>query len=173
MLALIIAISITVLDQATKYVVRLELPLGVPVPVIPGFFDLTYLRNTGAAWGLLGGQNWLLTVVSLLMLALMLCFRRSFLSDTPTHRVALGLMVGGIVGNVLDRVRLGWVTDFLDFHVAGRHWPAFNVADAAICMGVGLYILTCWWSARRAERPSCPCADVETNARDREDTSPR
>ncbi|MBN1268855.1 MAG: signal peptidase II [Kiritimatiellae bacterium] len=152
MLALIIAILVTVLDQVTKYSVRMEFALGESVVVIPGFFDLTYLRNTGAAWGMLGGQNALLTVLSVVMLAAMVLFRRAFLSDTLEHRIALGLMVGGIIGNLLDRMRLGWVTDFLDFHIAGHHWPAFNVADAAICVGVGLYVISSWWMARHALR---------------------
>jgi signal peptidase II len=147
MLVLILGLIITVLDQVTKYVVRLTFAVGESRPVIHGFFDLTYVRNTGAAWGILGGQNASLTILSVVMLAAILFFRRSFLSDTWEHRVALGLMVGGIVGNLMDRLRLGWVTDFLDFHWSGYHWPSFNVADAAICIGVGIYILSAMWLA--------------------------
>jgi len=134
MLALSISIIITVLDQVTKYFVRSGFALGESVSVIPGLMNLTYLRNTGAAWGMLGGQNTALTILSVVMLLVMIIFRRSFLSDTLTHRIALGLMIGGIVGNLIDRVRLEWVTDFLDFYVAGHHWPCFNIADAAICI---------------------------------------
>jgi signal peptidase II len=138
---------ITVFDQVTKYVVRLTFAVGESRPVIQGFFDLTYVRNTGAAWGILGGQNVSLTILSIVMLAAILVFRRSFLSDTWEHRVALGLMVGGIVGNLMDRLRLGWVTDFLDFYWKRYHWPCFNVADAAICIGVGIYVLSAMWLA--------------------------
>ena len=145
MLVLILGLVITVLDQVTKYVVRLTFAVGESHPVIHGFFDLTYVRNTGAAWGILGGQNASLTILSIVMLAAILIFRRSFLSDTWEHRLALGLMVGGIVGNLMDRLRLGWVTDFLDFYCRGYHWPSFNVADAAICVGVGIYILSSMW----------------------------
>jgi signal peptidase II len=147
MLVLILGLVITVLDQVTKYVVRLTFAVGESHPVIHGFFDLTYVRNTGAAWGILGGQNASLTILSIVMLAAILIFRRSFLSDTWEHRLALGLMVGGIVGNLMDRLRLGWVTDFLDFYCRGYHWPSFNVADAAICVGVGIYILSSMWLA--------------------------
>jgi signal peptidase II len=147
MLVLLLGLVITVLDQVTKYVVRLTFAVGESRPVVHGFFDLTYVRNTGAAWGILGGQNASLTILSVVMLAAILIFRRSFLSDTWEHRVALGLMVGGIVGNLMDRLRLGWVTDFLDFHYKGYHWPSFNVADAAICVGVGIYILSAMWLA--------------------------
>jgi signal peptidase II len=147
MWVLALGFIIAVLDQATKQVVRMTFTVGESRPIIHGFFDLTYVRNTGAAWGILGGQNASLTILSMVMLAIILVFRRSFLSDTWEHRVALGFMVGGIVGNVMDRLRLEWVTDFLDFHWKGYHWPSFNVADAAICLGVGIYILSATWLA--------------------------
>ncbi|MBU0679050.1 MAG: signal peptidase II [Verrucomicrobia bacterium] len=167
MVALVIALLITVLDQLTKQIVRLSFALGESRPVIEGCFDLTYLRNTGAAWGILGGQNTSLTVISLVILIVMVIFRRSFLSDTLEHRIALGLMVGGIVGNLLDRMRQGWVTDFLDFYVGNHHWPAFNVADAAICVGVGIYILSSLWISTHplADRRSSDSSDAERKER--------
>ena len=142
MLALGLAIIIAVADQWTKLAIRTQFRLGESRGIIPGFFHLTYVRNTGAAWGLLGGYNNLLVVLSAVMLGVLLLFRRSFLSDSIAHRIALGLLVGGILGNLLDRVRLEYVVDFLDFHLRGYHFPAFNVADAAICVGIGLYLLT-------------------------------
>ncbi len=145
MLSLIVAILITVLDQVTKTLVRYSFVLGESRPVINGFFDLTYLRNTGAAWGILGGHNTLLLFLSIIMLVLITLFRKSFLSDTWEHSLALGLLVGGIAGNLIDRVRLGYVVDFFNFHIAGYHWPVFNVADAAICVGVGIYIISAVW----------------------------
>lgn len=145
MLPLIVAVFIALSDQWTKAVVRGTFALGESRPIVDGFFNLTYVRNTGAAWGILGGQNTSLTILSVVMLVVMIFFRRSFLGDTWEHRLALGLMMGGIVGNLLDRVRLGWVTDFFDFYVGGWHWPAFNIADAAICTGVGIYIISAFW----------------------------
>ncbi len=142
--------------------VRASFALGESRTVLEGFFNLTYVRNTGAAWGILGGQNTSLTILSIVMLLVMVLFRRSFLGDTWEHRLALGLMVGGIVGNLHDRVRLGWVTDFFDFYYRGWHWPAFNIADAAICSGVGIYIISAFWIAhhplndRREERDAKP-----------------
>lgn len=152
MLALVIGIVVTVLDQITKYVIRDSFALGETRPVIDGFMNLTYLRNTGAAWGMLGGQNGPLIILSFVMLALLVIFRRSFIVDCTIHRVAMGLMLGGILGNLIDRLRLGWVTDFLDFYVNGYHWPSFNVADAAICTGVGLYVISSWWIAQHPLR---------------------
>jgi len=138
---LCISFAIAFLDQATKHLVRKQL-LGGPVTVFEGFLDLRYVRNTGAAWGMMEGLNDWLVVLSLIMLAALIVFRRSLLLDTMCHRIATGLMTGGIVGNLMDRVRLGYVVDFLDFHWGVHHFPAFNVADSAICTGVGLYLLT-------------------------------
>jgi len=147
-LPLITAVLITIADQWTKEVVRASFHLGESRPVVDGIFNLTYVRNTGAAWGILGGQNTSLTILSLVMLVLMVIFRRSFLGDTWEHRLALGCLVGGIVGNLMDRIRLGWVTDFFDFYAGQWHWPAFNIADAAICTGVGIYIISAFWMAQ-------------------------
>jgi signal peptidase II len=151
MFPLLVTILITVSDQFTKQIVRDTFALGESRPVVEGFFSLTYVRNTGAAWGMLGGQNTSLTVLSILMLLVMVIFRRSFIGDTWNHRLALGLMLGGIIGNLFDRLRLGWVTDFLDFYWRGAHWPAFNIADAAICTGVGLYLISAIRPARDAK----------------------
>lgn len=142
MLPLLVAIAIAVADQASKEWVRANFALEQSREVIPGLFNLTYVRNTGAAWGMFGGQNLALAVLSIVMLVLMIVFRRHFLGDSRVHRIALGLLIGGIVGNFFDRIRLNFVTDFLDFHLAGHHWPSFNIADAAICTGVGIYMLT-------------------------------
>lgn len=145
MLVLTLGFIVAVADQVTKLVVRQQFAVGESLPVIPGFFHITFVRNTGAAWGMFSGQNWMLTVISVVLLAAMLIFRRSFLSDTWEHRLALGFLLGGIVGNLADRLRMGWVTDFLDFFWRGYHWPAFNIADASICLGVGLYVLSSLW----------------------------
>jgi signal peptidase II len=162
MFVLLLGFLVALTDQASKYLVRLSFAVGESRAVIPGFFDLTYVRNTGAAWGLFSGQNGSLTILSVVLLVAMIFFRRSFLSDTWEHRLALGLLIGGIVGNIMDRLRLGWVTDFLDFHWRAYHWPSFNVADAAICTGVGIYIVSALWLAghplheSRARNPAAP-----------------
>lgn len=163
MWVILLAFLIAALDQTTKWQVRATLAYGAAHPVIPGFFNLTYIRNTGAAWGLLGNQNTALMLLSAILLILMVVFRRSFLTRAWEHRLALALLIGGVAGNLLDRIRLGWVTDFLDFHVGGYHWPAFNIADASICVGVGLYILSSLWltshplnDSRRRTLPGAP-----------------
>lgn len=145
MVALLLTILITLLDQGTKYYVRSTMALEQSITMLPGFFTVTYVRNTGAAWGMFGGQNLSLTVFSLVMLVLMVIFHRTFLSDTLEHKIALGLLLGGIIGNLVDRVKLGWVTDFIDLSVRGHHWPTFNISDAAICAGVALYVVSSLW----------------------------
>ncbi len=145
MLPLLITIGITILDQATKVWVRQDFALFESRELVANFFYFTHVRNPGAAWGLFGGHNTFLTVLSLVMLFAIFVFRRSFLSDTWEHRVALGLMGGGILGNLMDRVRWGYVVDFLDFRIFGYHWPVFNVADMAICVGVGIYMVSSLW----------------------------
>lgn len=146
MLVLILALVIVWIDQLTKLWVRASFVYGgEPQTVIPGLFNLVYVRNEGAAWGMLGGQMPILIILSIVVLILLAVYRRQILNPTLDHRIALGLMIGGICGNLIDRVRVGWVTDFLDFHIGVHHFPSFNVADSAICVAVGLYMLSSLW----------------------------
>ena len=108
--------------------------------MIPSLLNFTYLRNTGAVWGTLQHQNEWLVLFSLAALAGMGFGYRWLVDDRRVHRLAIGCLVGGIVGNLIDRIKLGWVTDFLDVYAGTLHWPCFNVADAAICAGIGLYV---------------------------------
>ena len=154
MLILILGICVTFLDQLTKFLIRSNLTLGQEVSLVSGFFSLTYVRNTGAAWGMLAGLGSWLIAISVLMLFVLIVFRHSFMTDSRVDRVAVGLMIAGIAGNLIDRLRLGYVVDFLDFFWRDHHFPSFNVADSAICTGVGLYIFTQFLMARRERRAS-------------------
>ncbi|MDD5707557.1 MAG: signal peptidase II [Kiritimatiellae bacterium] len=133
---------IVLLDQATKSWVQGCLLHGERIVVAPGFFDLRYVRNTGAAWGLLTGWRLLLIGFSVAMLALLLRRRRELFGGWRGGNTAWVLLMAGIAGNLIDRVRLGYVVDFLDFYHRDWHFPAFNVADSAICIGIGLYLLS-------------------------------
>ena len=141
MTPLLVALLVILFDQATKEWVRGAFSLHESVPVVPGFFHLTYIRNTGAAWGMFSGQNLALALLAFAMLVALVLFRRKILPPGRLHRIALGLLCGGIVGNLFDRLRLDYVVDFLDFFHRGWHFPAFNVADSAICVGVAIYVL--------------------------------
>ena len=147
----LIAATIATLDQFTKWlVVRCIGPEESRV-VIAGFFDLVNWPNTGAAWSMLQDYNVVLIAVSLLAILALYLFRHTFQLQRPGPRIALGLITGGIIGNLIDRVRVGHVTDFLFFYIGRYHWPAFNLADSAICVGVGLYIILSWRSDRETK----------------------
>ncbi len=153
----LIAATIAALDQFTKWLVVRSIRPEESRVVISGFFNLVNWRNTGAAWGILRDYNLVLTVVSLLTVLALYLFRHSFQLHRSGSRVALGLITGGIIGNLIDRVHAGHVIDFLFFYIARYHWPAFNVADSAICVGVGLYIILSWrgdHTARKAQTTS-------------------
>ena len=155
MTPLLVALAVILLDQASKEWVRGAFDLHESLPLVPGFFSLTYIRNTGAAWGMFSGQSLALSVLAVVMLAALVAFRRRILPPGRVHRVALGLLCGGIVGNLFDRLRLDYVTDYLDFFWREWHFPAFNIADSAICIGVGIYILGTLL-ARPPPTPSAP-----------------
>jgi len=142
MLVLLLGLVVLIFDQMTKHAVRSHLVYGESRPLIDGFFNLVFVRNDGAAWNILSGQGIILILISLAVLVLLFVYRRSFLQEQLSHRILLGLLIGGIAGNLADRIRYGWVTDFLDFQFGAYHYPSFNVADSAICIAIGLYVLT-------------------------------
>ena len=152
MLVLLLGLAVVLLDQLTKQWIRSAFTYGDSLPVIDGLFNLVYVRNDGAAWNILSGHGLILILISVAVLVLLLIYRRSFLEEQFSHKILLGLMVGGIVGNLIDRIRFGWVTDFLDFHIGAHHWPSFNVADSAICIAVGLYVITNIFSEREKKK---------------------
>ena len=134
-----ITASIVFLDQVTKYLIVRRFRLHESVQVIPGFFDLTYVRNPGAAFGFLAGASgvWrsvFFITVSIVALAVILALVRQTRDRLPL--LAFALIGGGAVGNLVDRVRFGEVVDFIDWYYRTFHWPTFNIADAAISIGV-------------------------------------
>ena len=154
LLAIVTAVSLA-LDQATKLYVDSHFDLYESVPVIPGFFHLTYIRNQGAAFGILSSGSlrvpFFITVAIIALLAI-LWYLRSLRADQRLAAFALALIFSGALGNLIDRVRLGEVIDFLDVFWKHYHWPAFNVADSAICVGVTLLIWEMWLEERRIKR---------------------
>ena len=142
MLILILSFTIAILDQFTKHLIRSGMTISDMIPIIPGFFSITYIRNTGAAWGMMSGFNGPLIALSIIMLVVLIIFRRSFITDTLNHKIAAGLMIAGIIGNLIDRMRLGYVVDFLHFYIGKHQFPSFNVADSAICIGITIYIIS-------------------------------
>ncbi|HJN20819.1 MAG: signal peptidase II [Alphaproteobacteria bacterium] len=134
-LGLAFAFVVAVLDQISKLVTLGVLPEPGMFIAVTGFFNLVHVQNTGVSFGLFQSVPvWLIATIAL-AIAAGLCIWMAR-AESRLVAVSLGLAVGGAIGNVIDRVRLGWVFDFLDFHALGEHWPAFNVADSAITLGV-------------------------------------
>jgi signal peptidase II len=141
-----LTVSTVVLDQVSKVQIMQTMRLHESIPVFPEFFSLTYIRNPGAAFGLLAssGQAFRLIffgVTSVFALGLLGMIFYRLRRDDWVGQLSIAAILGGAIGNLLDRVRFGEVIDFLDFSINGYHWPAFNVADAAISVGVFFLIL--------------------------------
>jgi signal peptidase II len=123
---LITSLIVLAIDQIVKYFARMKLE---EIPVIQNFFHLTLVENTGAGFGLLQGQRFLLIAISLIVLGFIIYYCKEI---RPRQEVPIGLILGGLASNLIDRVFLGYVVDFLDFRI----WPVFNLGDSALCVGV-------------------------------------
>ncbi|MFP4070765.1 MAG: signal peptidase II [Desulfovibrionales bacterium] len=141
-----LGLVVLLLDQATKILIEQFLPLGGKT-VIPGVFNLVYVLNKGAAFGFLNRadihwQTYFFIGVSALAVVLIIQLLRTVDRHDPVLFTGLGLILGGALGNLIDRIRIGKVIDFLDIHLGAHHWPAFNVADIAITLGAVALLIT-------------------------------
>jgi signal peptidase II len=142
----VIAGLIIVADQITKAIILQYLPLHRSISVIPGFFNFTHINNPGGAFGFLANQSsQLRNIMFLFISSLAVCLVFWFYKKTPHSHPWLAsgfaLIFGGAIGNLIDRIRFGQVVDFLDFYIGNLHWPAFNVADSAISIGIVIFAL--------------------------------
>ncbi|MEW6765944.1 MAG: signal peptidase II [Pseudomonadota bacterium] len=135
---LLIALAVILLDQVTKLWAVADLSYATPVPVFPGF-NLTLMHNPGAAFSFLGDaggwQRWFFLALAVGVSAWLVMWMRSLQATERWTSLALALLIGGALGNAIDRAYLGHVIDFIDLYVGGYHWPAFNIADSAITVG--------------------------------------
>jgi len=141
---LFIAIGVLAIDQLTKEAIIEHFALHQSIEIIPGIFHITYIRNTGAAFGILsGGETWRIYFFLVVGAVALISLFRFFYSNYKDPVVVTGtaMVCGGAAGNILDRIRYGYVIDFLDFFWGHYHWPAFNAADTAITIGVFLLLL--------------------------------
>jgi signal peptidase II len=141
----VIAGGVVLFDQLTKALVLRTVPLNTTIPVIGGFFNLTHIYNPGGAFGLMANLSATLrAIIFLFISSLAVAVIFYFYKKTPAHYTSLAaafaLIFGGAIGNLIDRIRLGMVIDFLDFYLGNWHWPAFNVADSAISIGIGIFL---------------------------------
>ena len=144
-----IGILVFIIDQLVKHLVVSTMHLGQSLPVIKGIFHITYVLNPGAAFGMLEHQRWIFILVALAAVLLGAAFYKKLQQESLLMRSGAGLLLGGAVGNLADRIQSGLVVDFLDFRI----WPVFNIADIAICVGAGMLILDIW--QRRNEDEIC------------------
>lgn len=135
------AALVFVADQVTKALVVASLDYGERVDVIGDVVQLWHLRNTGAAFSLLPGATWLFVPVTILALGMVAYFHRQFRDRGPWIHILLGVILGGALGNLADRLRLGYVVDFVSVGMGDLRWPAFNVADPSVVIGIGLLVV--------------------------------
>ena len=148
-LLLTLGLVVLVLDQATKFWIAAHVPfdpmhshgIGGDIEIIRGFFYLIHVGNTGAAWSMFAGRSMMLAVLAAGTLVAIFFWRHSLGLKQPLAQLCFGLLGGGIVGNLIDRLLHGHVIDFVDLHFGSYIYPTFNVADSGICVGVILYVL--------------------------------
>ena len=158
-----LALGIIVLDQLTKFVVLKYLGIYEERVILRGFFRFVHWHNTGAAWSMFSGNNGLLAVIAIVAVVALFLARHHFDAHRLGGQISLGLIFGGIIGNLIDRLRVGHVVDFLYFYVIRRDgseagFPAFNVADSAICVGVGLLFILSWRNRGGEDLEKAPAA---------------
>ncbi|MBW2432007.1 MAG: signal peptidase II [Deltaproteobacteria bacterium] len=141
----VIAGAIILLDQVSKEIVLRSIPLNTTIPVVDGFFSLSHIHNPGGAFGLMANFSPVVrSIIFLFISSLAVGLIFYFYKKTPAHyawlSAAFAMIFGGAIGNLIDRIRFGIVVDFLDFYLGNLHWPAFNVADSAISIGIGIFL---------------------------------
>ncbi len=148
-----LSVLVIVLDQVTKQLATATLNYAEPVAVMP-LFNLTLMHNTGAAFSFLsqagGWQRWFFAAIALLVSTGIIFWLKHLGSDKRWEAAALALVMGGAIGNVVDRILYGYVIDFLDFYYGAWHWPAFNVADMAIVVGAAILIIDSLWPRKQS-----------------------
>ena len=137
----VIALVIIALDQVTKMLVVKNMTLGESIPIIDNFLSITSHRNPGAAWGILAGQMWFFYIVTIVVVIALIYYMQKMAKSHVLIGLALAFMLGGAIGNFIDRVFRQEVVDFVDTIIFGYDFPIFNVADSALTIGVGLLII--------------------------------
>lgn len=139
----VLPLAVVILDQFSKYIVVENMVLGESIPIIEEVFHLTYILNPGAAFGMFAHNRLFFIAIAVIVICIIIWARREILASPWEVKAGCGLFLGGAIGNLIDRARQGLVIDFFDFRI----WPVFNIADIAICIGVGLII----WNLLKTE----------------------
>lgn len=138
---IILILCILMIDQVSKFLIDSLMSVRESIPVIPGFFNISYYRNTGAAWSIMEGNMMFFYIITIVALCGMYMFYKHSEEKDVLTKLALCLMMAGSIGNFMDRLVFQYVRDFFDFIIFGYDFPIFNIADASLCIGVGLIIL--------------------------------
>ena len=146
----LIALLIILVDQITKWLVVKYMTLGESITVVENLLYITSHRNRGAAWGILQGQMWFFYIVTTLVIIGIVYYIRKFSADKLTG-ISLGLILGGAIGNFIDRIFRNEVVDFVHTYIFSYSFPVFNVADSALCIGVGLMVIAMFLEEKRAK----------------------
>lgn len=139
----VLPLTVVILDQFSKYIVVENMALGESIPIIEEVFHLTYILNPGAAFGMFAHNRLFFIAIAIVVIGIIIWARKEILASPWEVKAGCGLFLGGAIGNLIDRARQGLVIDFFDFRI----WPVFNIADIAICIGVGLII----WNLLKTE----------------------
>lgn len=153
----ILLILVAGIDQLTKYFIQNHMYLYESREMIPGFFNLVFVTNTGAAFSIFAdvespARHYFFVAIGVIALIGISVWYYSLRKENKYYAVCLGLIAGGALGNLIDRIHIGAVVDFLDFYIKVYHWPAFNVADSAICVGVALFIFINYISEKQKKQ---------------------
>ncbi|MGM0522697.1 MAG: signal peptidase II [Bacillota bacterium] len=132
----VIAVIMIIIDQWTKYLVIENMTIGESIPIIDNIFYLTSHRNPGAAWGILQGQMWFFYIITLIVVGIIIYYIEHYVKTNRLLGISLGLVLGGAIGNLIDRVRFQEVVDFVDVYIFSYDYPIFNVADSSLVVGV-------------------------------------
>jgi len=143
-----LALIVVICDQVVKFWISrcsgfaegVYPPCG-GIEIIPGFFSIVYTTNSGAAWGMFSGFGYALAILGIAALAAIYIFRKQLELEKRSMQIVFGMMIGGIIGNLVDRMFIGRVTDFLDFQIGSYRWPTFNIADSAMVVAACLYVI--------------------------------
>ncbi len=145
-LLIISAVSIVLLDQYVKYIVKTKMAMYQSIPVIKDFFHITYIENSGISFGMLGqidhpAKRWILLGIVLLAIVMILVYWIKYGKGKPVYSLSCGLIIGGALGNFIDRLVTGRIVDFLEFGIKNSRFPVFNIADSAVTVGVTIFII--------------------------------
>ncbi|WP_079529773.1 signal peptidase II [Halobacillus hunanensis] len=148
----LIAAAIIVLDQLTKWIIVRTMEIRESIPVIENFFYITSHRNQGAAWGILQGQMWFFYIVTVIVIGVIIYYMGQFAKQSSFVGVALALILGGAIGNFIDRLFRKEVVDFLNFYIGNYNFPIFNVADSSLVVGVIFVLIATFIDERRQKK---------------------